>query len=154
MTKQLHDRFLAILPRVENHARIYFRHVKCRVQQQEAIGETIALAWKWFVRLVQRGKNVAKFPNVLLCSDQSGAATDVPQPCAGLAPLTPGSASSAQLPKYQLQTGHLHLVTRLAVTTAAARDFGSGRSILKWTVALAEGDGPGDRHGCFHSLQR
>lgn len=60
----LHARFLALVPRLERHARIYFRHLKCQVQQEDAVQETIALAWKWFRRLVARGKDVEKFPMV------------------------------------------------------------------------------------------
>ena len=60
----LQAQFLALLPRLERHARIYFRHLKCRVQQEDAVQETIALAWQWFRRLVARGRDVEKFPMV------------------------------------------------------------------------------------------
>lgn len=62
---ELHSRFLAILPRIENHARIYFRHLKCPVKKEEAVAEAVALAWKWFVRLVRRGKDVSGFVSTL-----------------------------------------------------------------------------------------
>lgn len=55
----------AILPRVQQHARIYFRHVKCRDKRADHIAECIALAWKWFVRLVRRGKDVLQFVSAL-----------------------------------------------------------------------------------------
>lgn len=57
----LHSRVLAILPRIETHAQIYFRHIKSQVEKEEAIAETVALAWKWYVRLVRRGKDVSGF---------------------------------------------------------------------------------------------
>ena len=57
----LHARFLSIRPRIQEHARIYFRHVKCRGKREDFIAETIALAWTRFLRLVQRGKDVASF---------------------------------------------------------------------------------------------
>jgi len=57
----LHATFLAILPRIEGHARIYFRHVRCPVQKEEVIQEVRALSWKWFVRLSHRGKEPSQF---------------------------------------------------------------------------------------------
>lgn len=64
-SSELHRHFLAILPRIERHARIYFRHIKCHVRKEEAVAEAIALAWKWFVRLVRRGKDVSGFVSTL-----------------------------------------------------------------------------------------
>jgi hypothetical protein len=58
---RLQARFLPLLPRIENHARICFRHVKCRHRRADFIAEAIALCWKWFVRLAQRGKDAADF---------------------------------------------------------------------------------------------
>src|SRR5215467_13354006 len=57
----LHAKFLTILPRIELHARIYFRHVRCRHHKDDCIAEMIALAWKWFVRLHERGKDPNEF---------------------------------------------------------------------------------------------
>jgi hypothetical protein len=62
---QLQSRFLAVLPRIERHARIYFRHLKCPHRRDEALAECLALAWWWFVRLVQRGKVPEAFITVL-----------------------------------------------------------------------------------------
>jgi hypothetical protein len=62
---QLQTRFLAVLPRIETHARIYFRHLKCLHQRDEALAECLALAWWWFIRLVRRGKNPEAFISVL-----------------------------------------------------------------------------------------
>jgi len=62
---QLQARFLAIRPRIETHAKIYFRHVKCSTTKADRIAETLALAWKWFVRLAQRGKDATAYPSVL-----------------------------------------------------------------------------------------
>jgi hypothetical protein len=62
---QLQNRFLAVLPRIETHARIYFRHLKCPHQREEAVAECLALAWAWFIRLVRRGKNPEDFISVL-----------------------------------------------------------------------------------------
>jgi hypothetical protein len=62
---QLQTRFLSVLPRIERHARIYFRHLKCLHQREEAVAECLALAWAWFIRLVRRGKNPEAFITVL-----------------------------------------------------------------------------------------
>src|SRR6516225_10294181 len=62
---QLQSNFLAVLPRIETHARIYFRHLKCLHQREEAVAECLALAWWWFVRLVRRGKTPEAFITVL-----------------------------------------------------------------------------------------
>jgi len=63
---QLHALFLsAILPRVEAHGRVYFRGLKCQDKRQDAIAEMIALSWKWFINLVQQGKDPAAFPTAL-----------------------------------------------------------------------------------------
>ena len=57
----LHARFLKLLPRIETHGSIFFRHVKCRETREEAIAEMVALAWRWFVRLMRRGKDANTF---------------------------------------------------------------------------------------------
>jgi hypothetical protein len=57
----LQSRFVRLLPRIEDQARFYFRSVKCVVCRADCIAETIAVAWKWFCRLAQRGKDAAQF---------------------------------------------------------------------------------------------
>ena len=61
----LHTRFLSILPRIETHAKIYFRHVACREKRADFVAETVALAWRWFQRLAERGKDATKFASTL-----------------------------------------------------------------------------------------
>jgi hypothetical protein len=63
--EQLQTRFLAVLPRIERHARSYFRHLKCPHQRDEALAECLALCWWWFIRLVRRGQNPEDFITVL-----------------------------------------------------------------------------------------
>src|SRR5580704_5153594 len=60
--EHLSERFLAILPRIRRHAQIYFRHISCASQRDDKIAETIALAWRWFVRLAEQGKDASCFP--------------------------------------------------------------------------------------------
>jgi hypothetical protein len=57
----LHETFLAVLPKIETHASIAFRHIRCAAKRADKIAETIALAWKWFVRLHERGKDINEF---------------------------------------------------------------------------------------------
>ena len=61
----LHANFLGLLPRIEQHARFHFRDVQCSETKAEKIAETIAMAWKSFVCLAQRGKNAAEFTSAL-----------------------------------------------------------------------------------------
>jgi hypothetical protein len=60
----LHAAFLTILPRIELHAQVYFRGLRCPQRRADAIQETLAIAWKWFVRLVEQGKDPLAFPAV------------------------------------------------------------------------------------------
>jgi hypothetical protein len=62
----LHAVFLAdILPRVEAHGRVYFRHVRCTDRKEELLAEMRGLCWKWYVGLVRRGKDVLDFVSAL-----------------------------------------------------------------------------------------
>jgi hypothetical protein len=62
---RLHAVFLAILPRLQLHAEVCFRHLKCPAKE-DAIQEVIALSWKWFLRLTERGKDVSAFVSALV----------------------------------------------------------------------------------------
>ena len=48
----LHAHFLAVLPRIETHARIYFRYLKCLHKKEDAIAETVAVACYADVRIM------------------------------------------------------------------------------------------------------
>ena len=61
----LKDLFLALLPKIELQGRFFFRHLQCPHSRQEAIAEMVALAWKWFLRLAERGKDAGQFPSAL-----------------------------------------------------------------------------------------
>jgi hypothetical protein len=65
--EQLHADFLSLLPRIETHARIAFRHVACPGKREDAIAETVAVAWKWFLRLEERGKDATEFGGTFAC---------------------------------------------------------------------------------------
>lgn len=57
---RLHHRFLAVLPTINRAARTHFRHL-APDHREEAISEMIALTWKHFRRLVERGKTPERF---------------------------------------------------------------------------------------------
>src|SRR4029450_4814681 len=61
----LHAEFLTLLPRVELHGRVYFRHVRSPEAKEEAVAEMVALCWLWFVRLTRRGKDPLTFGSAL-----------------------------------------------------------------------------------------
>jgi hypothetical protein len=63
----LHLRFLALVPRIETHAQVCFRGIKCPVTKEDRVAECVALAWKWFVRLTERGKDPFEFPVAFAC---------------------------------------------------------------------------------------
>jgi hypothetical protein len=63
--KRRQSGFLRLLPRIELHARVYFRHLKCPHRKAEAIAEVVALSWKWFLRLAEKGKDAGQFPTAL-----------------------------------------------------------------------------------------
>lgn len=56
--------FLAILPRVERHARVAFQHLNPS-DREEAAAEAVAHAWVAFLRLWARGKDPSRFPTAL-----------------------------------------------------------------------------------------
>ena len=57
----LHAHFLAILPRIETHARVRFRYLRCPGRRADAVAEVVAVCWKWFLRLDEQGKDVDGF---------------------------------------------------------------------------------------------
>lgn len=63
--QSLREHFLAILPRIQRQARIYFRHVRCYQSRDEKIAETVAVCWRWFLRLAERGKDANQFVSAL-----------------------------------------------------------------------------------------
>ena len=62
---EMHAAFLTILPKIQTHARIQFREIRCREMRADRVAEVIALAWKWLCRLAQQGKDATTFPMVL-----------------------------------------------------------------------------------------
>ena len=61
----LHARFLVFLPRIESHANINFRHIRCDAMRADHVAETVALAWKWFLALESRGEDPSRFVSAI-----------------------------------------------------------------------------------------
>jgi hypothetical protein len=61
-----HAVFLTLIPKLQTHAQIQFRFIACQDQRADKISEVVALAWKWYVRLVEQGKDVHQFPTVFV----------------------------------------------------------------------------------------
>lgn len=53
--------FLLALPRIVTHALIAFRFVRCPSRREECVVEASALAWRWYRRLSERGRNPDAF---------------------------------------------------------------------------------------------
>jgi hypothetical protein len=58
---RLHAGFLSLLPLIETHARIHFRHVRCPGRRDDLVAEAVAVAWKGHVRAFGAGKDPADF---------------------------------------------------------------------------------------------
>jgi hypothetical protein len=41
----LHAGFLALLARIQTHARIHFRHVRCPGRRDDLVAEAVAISW-------------------------------------------------------------------------------------------------------------
>jgi hypothetical protein len=57
--------FQVAMPRITRHARCFFRHVDCQHHRTECISEVLGLCWKWWLHLVQRGKDPRQFVSVI-----------------------------------------------------------------------------------------
>jgi len=57
--------FLSATPRITRHARCYFRHLRCGHKKADCVSEVVSLCWKWWLRLIERGKDPSKFVSVL-----------------------------------------------------------------------------------------
>src|SRR5437764_141530 len=62
----LHAQFLDLLPKLHTHAAIYFRGIRCPDKKADRIQECVALAWQWFVRLSEKGKDITQFRMVFV----------------------------------------------------------------------------------------
>jgi hypothetical protein len=58
-------RFLTILPKIQTHASVCFRGVRCAAQKADLVAETVGKAWVWFERLARKGRDGCQFPMAL-----------------------------------------------------------------------------------------
>jgi hypothetical protein len=63
--ERLQAAFLLILPQIETHARIWSRHLACPGLKEDFVSEAVALAWKSFLRLAERGRDATQFASAL-----------------------------------------------------------------------------------------
>jgi hypothetical protein len=59
--RSLQTKFEAFLPRIIAYLRKASRMVRCAESRADFIAEAVALCWKWFLRAVAKGKDVAGF---------------------------------------------------------------------------------------------
>jgi hypothetical protein len=57
--------FQQALVRIEQHARIQFRDIRCSQRKDDCISETVGLAWVWWTRLRQKGQDPRQFVSAL-----------------------------------------------------------------------------------------
>jgi len=62
---QVHADFLAALPRILRHAKCCFRHIHCRHRKADCVSEVVSLCWKWWLRVIERGKDPSQFVSVM-----------------------------------------------------------------------------------------
>jgi len=63
--EKIHQEFVRALPRIETHAAIVFRSVRCSHRKADLIAEAVALAFQWWLRLRRRGKNPNRFVSAI-----------------------------------------------------------------------------------------
>ncbi len=57
--------FERALPRIERHARVAFRDVRCPDTRSDLAAEAVALSWTWWLRLRRRGKRPDRFVSAI-----------------------------------------------------------------------------------------
>jgi len=63
--EHLQAAFLDALSRILRVARFRFRHIQCFDSREDAICETTALCWLWYISLVRKGRQPAEFMSAL-----------------------------------------------------------------------------------------
>jgi hypothetical protein len=62
---QAQSDFVTVMPRIVRHARCYFRHIRCTHRKADFVSEVVSICWKWWRRLVELGRNPARFVSAL-----------------------------------------------------------------------------------------
>jgi len=53
--------FAALLPRIEHTIRFHLRQIPCPDHRADAVAEAVAVAWHWYRRCAERGKDATQF---------------------------------------------------------------------------------------------
>jgi hypothetical protein len=64
--EQLHTQYLELVPRIEQHANIFFRGIPCAHKRADKVAECLALGWKWFLSVQEKGKDISTFTMVFV----------------------------------------------------------------------------------------
>ena len=54
-----------LLPRIERHGAVRFRHVRCPALKQELLAVLRGRCWQWFLRLVERDRDALALASTL-----------------------------------------------------------------------------------------
>ena len=109
-----HSTFLAlVLPKIEVHARIAFNHVRCPATRADKVAECVALAWRWYARLNERGKDVTQFVMVFVFPVARAVKSGR---------RVAGTEKAGDVLSEQAQRRHGFTVERLPASSAAAHE--------------------------------
>jgi hypothetical protein len=62
---KIHQEFERALPRIQTHAEIAIRSVRCEHRKADLIAEVVGLSWTWWSRLRQKGKDPSRFVSAI-----------------------------------------------------------------------------------------
>lgn len=65
MSQKAQEVFLAIMQSVSTHAAIMFRHIRSEHDREDFVQETLCIAWKWTLRMVEQQKDPREFPSTV-----------------------------------------------------------------------------------------
>lgn len=64
---QLHANFLSIVPTIERIARKKLRYITDHDTRNDTVADVVAVCWKWFRRLAEKGKDARRFSVAMTC---------------------------------------------------------------------------------------
>jgi hypothetical protein len=145
----LHASFIAIvLPRLLSHGRVCFRSIKCPNCREDAIQDMIGLAWKWHLKLAEKGKDATAFPTAL--ASYAGRAVKSGSRVAGQERANDVLSPVAQqrrhffvgkLPDYEILTDHPVCEALLDNTKSPPDEIVCFKlDFLAWLASLTERD--------------
>lgn len=63
--EMIRQEFAKALPRIQRHAEIVFRSVRCPHRRADCTAEVLAISWKWWLRLRRTGKDPNHFVSAI-----------------------------------------------------------------------------------------